>query len=157
MITAAGRYSDPSVSAARPWQESDLTAEARALLGQAREAARNAYCPYSSFPVGAAARCSDGTVVTGANVENASYGLSICAERVALHAAAAAGHRRITMIAVTCAKGDPARPQTLMPCGACRQVMAELMQPDDPVIVDGVGELKLRELLPNAFALSPTG
>jgi cytidine deaminase len=103
--------------------------------------------------VGAAARCSDGTIVTGANVENASYGLSMCAERVALQAAAAAGHRRITLLAVTCVNGDRAVPQTLMPCGACRQVMSELMQEADAVIVDGVGELKLSELLPGAFGL----
>jgi cytidine deaminase len=95
----------------------------------------------------------DGEVFSGANVENASYGLSMCAERVAIFAAAASGRRRATAIAVSCAKGDPSKVATLTPCGACRQVMSEFMQADATIIIDGVGALRLRDLLPLAFSL----
>lgn len=90
------------------------------LARAAEEARRNAYAPYSRFRVGAAVLTEDGAVFTGANVENASYGLSHCAERVAIHKAVSEGHRRITTVAVVVAGNEPA-----MPCGACRQVMAE--------------------------------
>jgi len=94
----------------------------RKLLALARAAARRAYAPYSRFQVGAALLCRDGTVVTGCNVENASYGLSICAERVAIATAVSEGKRAFEAIAVV-ALGR--RGRNVRPCGACRQVMAE--------------------------------
>jgi cytidine deaminase len=103
--------------------------------------------------VGAAARAG-GQVFTGCNVENASYGLSICAERVALFAAVAAGASPITELAVVCAdEARLARPEHRMPCGACRQVIAELMPPDAQVHVGGVGTFTVAELLPAPFRL----
>ena len=90
------------------------------LIAAARRARLNAYAPYSKFRVGAAVLSANGQVFTGANVENASYGLSHCAERVAIHQAVAAGHRNLRTVAVV-ADGEEAT----MPCGACRQVMAE--------------------------------
>ena len=121
------------------------------LIEAARQAARHAYCPYSKFPVGAAVEVADGTIYQGGNVENASYGLSICAERSAIFAAIGGGWQSIRKIAVSCLKGDPGNPHTLMPCGACRQVMAEFGSPELVVMVDGVGVVSLADLLPNAF------
>ena len=86
----------------------------------AARARRRAYAPYSRFPVGAAVLTTDGMSYTGCNVENASYGLTLCAERVAIHTAVAQGRRRVTALAVAGPAGA-----TLMPCGACRQVMDE--------------------------------
>ncbi|MDQ7843777.1 MAG: cytidine deaminase [Armatimonadota bacterium] len=91
-----------------------------ALVRAAAEARRRAYAPYSRFRVGAAVRTADGAVYTGANIENASYPLAHCAERVAIHKAVSEGHRRIDTVAVVADGPEPA-----MPCGACRQVMAE--------------------------------
>ena len=125
-----------------------------ALLAQAREAAGRAYCPYSEFPVGAAVE-TDAGVFVGCNVENASYGLAVCAERVALFTAVAAGAKRMTRLAVSCLRAgadDP--PGSRMPCGACRQVIAEFMPPEAVVLVDGAGEWRVVELLPDAFQLA---
>lgn len=123
------------------------------LLARARAAAASAHAPYSRFRVGAAVR-ADGSVFTGCNVENASYGLAICAERVAVFTAVAAGARRIDAIAVACVDADPsAAAGSLMPCGACRQVLAEFAGPDLPVHVDRAGSFTLGDLLPNAFTL----
>jgi cytidine deaminase len=131
----------------------EKSAAATRLLRAARAAARRAYAPYSKFRVGAAVRAG-GRVFIGANVENASYGLSICAERAALFAAAAAGYRRVDAVAVSCidAKKD-GNESALMPCGACRQVMAEFGTAAMPVHVDGLGQFALAELLPKPFAL----
>jgi cytidine deaminase len=124
-----------------------------ALLDAAREASRSAYCPYSKFHVGAAV-LAGGTVYTGANIENASYGLTICAERTAVFAAILAGATRIDAVAVACVDAaEGSGPEGLMPCGACRQVIAEFAGSDTPVIVDRVGRLTLADLLPNAFRL----
>jgi cytidine deaminase len=124
-----------------------------ALLSLAREAALNAYAAYSRFRVGAAVR-ADGRIFTACNVENASYGLTICAERAAIFAAIAAGARRIEAVAVACIDAPPDGPPSgLMPCGACRQVMAEFAGPELPVHVDRVGFYRLDALLPNAFVL----
>jgi len=120
---------------------------ARELLEAAREVRRHAYAPYSRFPVGAAVRGDDGRIYVGANVENASYGLTVCAERAAIAAAVAAGVRRIVAVAVVAE-----RPVT--PCGACRQVIAELGPEAVVIWEDGAGgyvERGIRELLPDAF------
>ncbi len=124
---------------------------AEALMIAARGAAAHAYSPYSSFPVGAAVLCSSGEIVPGCNVENASYGLTCCAERIACFTAVAKGHREITAIAVT----TPRAP-TVTPCGACRQVLNELKPSDRDLIVildgpDGLTQLPLAELLPRSF------
>lgn len=134
-----------------------------ALLAVAREAALHAYAPYSRFRVGAAVvvESSDGSlrVITGANVENASYGLTLCAERAAL-AAALAQHAtggtlpRITHVAVACIDApDDAPDASRFPCGACRQWLAELA-PDATYYVDGIAQdLRLPDLLPYAFRI----
>jgi len=123
------------------------------LLEQARTAALNAYSPYSKFRVGAAVLAADGRVYTGCNIESASFGLTICAERVALFSAVAAGARAFPRLVVACPDA-PATPAALrMPCGACRQVMAELLASDAEVMIDGVGVRTMRELLPDAFRL----
>jgi cytidine deaminase len=123
------------------------------LLEAARAASRLAYCPYSRFHVGAAVR-ADGRIFTGANVENASYGLTICAERTAAFAAILAGATRIEAVAVACVDApEGCDPNGLMPCGACRQVLAEFAGPETPIVVDRVGTFTLGELLPLAFRL----
>jgi cytidine deaminase len=125
------------------------------LLTAARTAALNAHAPYSRFRVGAAV-LAGGRIYTGCNVENASYGLTICGERVAIFAAIAAGSRRIDAIALSCVDASPEGSAPLhMPCGACRQVMAELAPPDLPIFVDAVGRFTLDQLLPFAFRLQP--
>lgn len=96
---------------------------------------------------------ADGRIFEGCNIENASYGLAICAERVALFNAVAAGAGKIERLAVSCPNGTPQLPATLMPCGACRQVMAEFLAPDAEILVCGVGTFRLDALLPDAFRL----
>jgi cytidine deaminase len=124
------------------------------LIEQARKAAQNAHIPYFDFPVGAVAETKSGELFDGCNIDNASTPLGMCAERTAIFNAVINGHKDIKRIAVSCTKGDLNKPQTLMPCGACRQVMAEFMSPDAEVIVDGVGAFKLKDLLPSAFSLN---
>jgi len=121
------------------------------LVRKAVEARKLAYAPYSGFHVGAALLAKDGRIFTGCNVENASYGLTVCAERVALFKAVSEGAREFLAIAVACGKGPCA------PCGACRQVLYEFA-PDLLVIMsDGEGKgwttAKLFELLPHGFGL----
>lgn len=126
---------------------------AEALLNAARQAASLAYAPYSDFPVGAALLTMDGEVITGVNVENASYGLTICAERTAITRAVAEGKRQFQAIAVWASQ----RPHgSVTPCGACRQFLAEFLTPDSPVIYSDAqtGEIKnllMGALLPEAF------
>ena len=122
-------------------------------LAAARAAAGAAYAPYSGFRVGAAVRAG-GSVFTGCNVENASFGLTICAERNAIFAAVAAGHRRIEAVALVCLDGGDGG---LMPCGACLQVMAEFAGPELEVTVAGAGRFALRQLLPHGFRLERPG
>ena len=100
------------------------------LFEQAMEAAKNAYAPYSHFRVGAALLLDDGSVVTGVNVENRSYGLTNCAERTALFSAVAMGKKNFTAIAIATPDAD----YPVGPCGACRQVISEFMQPEASVI-----------------------
>ncbi len=126
--------------------------DADGLLRSARAAARMARTPYSNFPVGAAVELADGTIFPGCNIESASYGLTVCAERVAIFSAIAAGGTPVRL-AVTCLKGDPAEPTSLTPCGACRQVMLDQMGPDAEVIIDGVGTYTVGEMLPLGFRL----
>lgn len=124
--------------------------DAADLLRVAHAAVQLAYAPYSKVRVGAALVGADGQVYTGCNVENASYGLTICAERSAVCRAVAAGERRFKSIAIA-----TDRPQALMPCGACRQVLAEFGL-ELTVIAQGqqsgVVQVSLAELLPRAFS-----
>jgi cytidine deaminase len=134
-----------------------------ALIAAARAASAKAYAPYSNFHVGAALGFADGSVVTGANVENASYGLALCAETVAA-ASAMSGGVRGGLVAVAVIGGMEGRPGPVVtPCGRCRQVLNELAQlgGTDPVIwcvgADEVLELRLSELLPHAFGPANLG
>lgn len=105
---------------------------AEKLMEEARKAAEKAYAPYSKFRVGAALQMADGSVITGVNVENRSYGLSNCAERTAIFTAVSMGKKDIRGIAI--AGLDTWEP--LPPCGACRQVISEFCQEDTPVYYD---------------------
>lgn len=130
-----------------------------ALIAAAREAAAGAYAPYSNFHVGAALLMSDGSVVTGANVENASYGLALCAETVAVAKILSTVEQgTLEAVAVTGgAPGAPGKGPTVTPCGRCRQILNEVAQlgGTDPVIwcdgEEGVLETRLSDLLPYAF------
>jgi cytidine deaminase len=117
-------------------------------------AARRAYCPYSKFHVGVALVSDRGRFFAGCNVENASYGLTVCAERAALFSMVAAGHRAFKEMVVVC-PDLPADAELAcrMPCGACRQVMAELSVHNSRVIVPGHREFWLVDLLPEPFRL----
>lgn len=119
-----------------------------ALVAAARAAMANAHAPYSRFHVGAAIEAADGRVFAGCNVESASYGLTICAERMALGAAVAAGARTLRRVVVTTEVDPPAAP-----CGACRQLLAEFGLETEVVAVGPAGERRwtLRDLLPDAF------
>jgi cytidine deaminase len=129
-----------------------LDNEQRALLlARARQAAEHAYIPYSHFPVGAALITADGTVFSGCNIENASYGLTICAERSAVSAAVSAGHREILAVAVSAPRNS-----LTSPCGACRQVLREFVPAQQDMIVildDGASgvSVTMGELLPRSF------
>ncbi len=118
------------------------------LIREARQAQERAYAPYSKFHVGAALLGADGTIYQGCNVENASYGLSICAERNALFHAVASGCQAFTALAIT-----GSGPGLITPCGACRQVLAEFHIPT--VILTNADNtykiVSLQELLPYAF------
>lgn len=131
----------------------ELDEEETGALELARKAANNAYCPYSKFPVGACVLTDKG-VFSGCNIENASYGLSICAERVALFKAVSEGASVIHCLAVCCQNAGEQDPiGTKMPCGACRQAMSEFMSQASRVIIDGAGVWLISELLPQAFLL----
>ena len=121
------------------------------LLESARRAAQNSYSPYSGFRVGAALLLTSGEIVTGTNVENVSYGLTICAERSALVSAVSQFGPGIRIEAVAVVNlNNSASP----PCGACRQVLAEFILPEAPVIfpaADGMRTMPFAEILPLAF------
>ncbi len=125
-----------------------------ALLQAAKQAATHAYCRYSDFPVGAALLTAEGEIISGCNVENASYGLTNCAERSALFAAISQGHAPRSFKALLVYAPKMA---TISPCGACRQVISELLAADCPVYCCGGDETQLKawrsdELLPGAFS-----
>jgi cytidine deaminase len=126
-----------------------MDADLQELIAAALDAQQRAYCKYSDFPVGAALRTASGMVFQGVNVENASFGLTLCAERVAAAAAVAAGQRDFTAIAVATRTG-------VAPCGACRQFLAEF-NPDLPIAtVDSqnpsdIRQTTLDKLLPARF------
>lgn len=139
---------------AKPVKQIVTDSQKDELILRARRAAAKAYCPYSNYPVGAAVLGGDGEIYTGCNLENASYGLTMCAERVATFQAIAAGNRLIAAIAIV--GGTVSHPA--QPCGACRQVLAEFGEPAMPVLVAGlkgreVTECTLGELLPMTFRL----
>jgi cytidine deaminase len=124
--------------------------EERRLHGLAETARERAYAPYSNFTVGAAIVFEDGTVVTGGNVENGSYGMTICAERSAIVRAIAEGHARISAVVVA----GPAA--SVPPCGACRQVIAEFADETCTITFPRDGELQtftLDEIMPERFRL----
>lgn len=124
------------------------------LMSGAREAAEFAYAPYSNFRVGAVVVADDGRVFTGANIENASYPASSCAEATAINTAAAAGVRKIDTVAVACI--DASDVDGAYPCGRCRQIMSEF-DVDNVYVTAGEGseirEHTLDELLPYRFKL----
>ena len=128
------------------------------LLDAAQAVRENSYSPYSKFKVGAAVLTQDGHIFCGTNIENASYGLTVCAERNALFAAVCAGHSRLKALALVTQK-LPKIPFN-SPCGACRQVMSEFMPPTAPVyiaVLDGKKRTvyckTLKEILPFAFII----
>jgi cytidine deaminase len=124
-----------------------LDIDRQRLSAAARAAVAGSYSPYSRFRVGAALLCADGAIVTGANVENRSYGLTLCAERAAVAAAVSGGRRSFLAVAVF----TPDSAQAVAPCGACRQVLSEFAPPDAVVLMEGSGgraECTLGELYP---------
>ena len=120
-----------------------------ALVEYARRAREHAVADYSHFKVGAALQTADGTIITGCNVENATYGLTVCAERVAMFKALSEGHRSFTRVAVVADTADPTPP-----CGACRQILWEFGG-DLEVVLANLTEIKghhrLKDLLPLPF------
>jgi cytidine deaminase len=146
--TVAPASAEPPLSPSAPPLD---PAVARDLLARAREVRANAYAPYSRFHVGAALLAADGRIFTGCNVENASYGLANCAERVAIGKAVSEGAREFLAIAVT----GPDDTAPTAPCGACRQVLYEF-GPELPLIMpssnpDGYEVTRVDALLPGAF------
>ena len=127
--------------------------EEKMLLDAAQTVREHSYSPYSKFKVGAAVLTRDGEIFTGTNIENASYGLTVCAERNAIFAAVSADKRRFRALALITQKLPGLAFNS--PCGACRQVMSEFMAPDTPVLVavlDGTKRIvyrkKLRDFMP---------
>lgn len=119
------------------------------LLDYAKQASENSYSPYSKFKVGAAVLCEDNKVFCGTNVENSSYGLSMCAERVAIFTAVANGCKKIKAVAIYSKKGD------VTPCGACRQVISEFSKNADIIYntkQDKFLITKISSLLPKSFS-----
>lgn len=123
------------------------------LLEAARSALKNAYVPYSDFPVGAALRSASGVIYAGANVENASFGLTRCAEQSAVQALVSAGEREFTELVVCSLASEPASP-----CGACRQILFEFSPAARVLLVNDRGvtvESSVASLLPGGFSLAP--
>lgn len=123
----------------------------RELIEKAKKNMENSYSPYSNFKVGACLLCSDGTIFTGCNIENGSYGATNCAERTAIFKAVSEGKRNFSKIAIVSSSGD-----LTFPCGICLQVMAEFMIDKEVILEDNNGDIKIfkvKELLPFAFNL----
>ncbi len=136
---------DELVASGLPWED---------LLASAEDVSSRAFAPFSGFSVGAALLCEDGKVFLGCNVENSSYPLAVCAERVALFSAVAAGRRTFRALALSVPGESPSTP-----CGACRQVLSEFCR-DLPVVVEARGNRRRRlyhlaSLLPDPFHLEP--
>lgn len=130
--------------------------EELALLDAAQQVRENSYSPYSKFKVGAAVLTQDGKIFRGTNIENASYGLTVCAERNAIFAAVGAGERRFRALALVTQKVPGMAFGS--PCGACRQVMSEFMSPNTPILIAVLDKQKrivyrktLRDLMPFPF------
>ncbi len=123
------------------------------LIRHAREAQKKSYSPYSKFRVGAIVELKDGTLVEGANIENASYPLSICAERVAIFSTIMKGYKKEDIVSLTIV-GDSK--STIYPCGSCRQVISEMLDKEVPVYCvranDEYEVHKVKDLLPFAFS-----
>lgn len=129
-----------------------MTAEELILLAQ--KARKNAYAPYSDFSVGAALLAADGSVYSGCNVENASFGATCCAERTALFSAIADGKRSFFALAIVGGKRGEAVKDFCTPCGICRQALAEFCPPEFPIVLSNgekIQKITLGELLPEAF------
>ena len=123
--------------------------DAKALVAAARRARRHAQAAYSGFKVGAAIETTDGTIITGCNIENATYGLTVCAERVAMFKALSEGHRRFCRIAIVADTAEPTPP-----CGACRQILWEFGGDLEVILANRrreTGRHALSELLPLPF------
>ena len=119
------------------------------LVETALRARENAHAPFSKFKVGAALECADGTIISGCNIENATYGLTVCAERVAMFKALSEGHRAFTRIAVVADTEAPTPP-----CGACRQILWEFggnLEVQLANLKEEKGKHQLRDLLPLPF------
>ena len=124
------------------------------LISAARAAREKSYCPYSSFSVGAALLTEDGKIYTGANIENASFTPTVCAERVALFTAIHEGERKFSAIAISGGKCGEKPTSAFYPCGVCRQVMAEFADTDLVIITsegDSYRAHTLSEMLPHSF------
>ncbi len=124
------------------------------FFARARQAAERAYSPYSGVCVGAVVETVDGAVFEGCNVENASYGLTICAERVALVSMVAGGQQKVARIAV-CVIGPAGSDARPVPCGACLQFLAEFADDDTPIVTSKDHCTRLRDHLPMPFRLTP--
>jgi cytidine deaminase len=139
-------------------KKSSVSAMRRRLIEAAKAAQKNAYCPYSRYPVGAAVLTDSGRIYTGCNVENASFGLAICAERVAIFKAVSHGEKKVKALCVAA--------KSAKPCGACRQVITEFAPKDAEIIIVDWQPLEKKEkitrttagrLLPYAFNPSEAG
>jgi cytidine deaminase len=135
--------------------ESPASPESRTehLLAEARLAAANAHSPYSGWRVGAAVEFTEtaATVFRGANVENGSYGLTICAERAAICSGVVAGGRTLRRVALVCFAADGSLVPAIVPCGACLQVIHEFGSADTEIVIEGGGTFRLADFLPRPF------
>lgn len=121
------------------------------LVERARKARLYSYAPYSNFAVGACVRTNGGVLFVGCNIESPSYGLTVCAERVAIFNAVSAGHTSISALAVVTQPVSSL--QERMPCGACRQVMSEFMMGESYIFLDENTRFRLSDIMPSPFLL----